>query len=269
MKITLFTSNQSRHNYLINQLSKISSELFVVQECDTRFPGLAPGHYPSSKVYEDYFRNVLKAEKKLFGNNFISSQDISLMSLQEGDLGKCSLKFLSNFLESDIYLVTGSSYIKGDLANFLIEKKSLSIHMGLAPYYRGTDCNFWALYDGKPNLVGATIYLLSKGLDTGQILYHALSEIRDDPYLYTMSCVKSAFDSLIERIKEKNMYRNATSIQDDKKEIRYSRKKDFTEDVIKEFYKKKIILRDERLDRSLYKNPFILKKQNLNINDEK
>ena len=72
--------------------------------------------------------------------------------------------------------------------------------MGVAPYYRGTDCNFWALFDNNPHLVGATIYKLSEGLDTGQILYHALSEIKDDPFIYTMSVVKSAFDSLVEKI---------------------------------------------------------------------
>ena len=32
MKITLFASNQVRHNYLINLLSNIGSKLFVVQE---------------------------------------------------------------------------------------------------------------------------------------------------------------------------------------------------------------------------------------------
>ena len=58
--------------------------------------------------------------------------------MKEGDINKCSTKSLSNFLKSDIYIVTGSSFIKGELAKFLI-KKALSIHMGLAPYYRGTD----------------------------------------------------------------------------------------------------------------------------------
>ena len=32
MKITVFTSNKDRHNHLINELSKIASEIFVIQE---------------------------------------------------------------------------------------------------------------------------------------------------------------------------------------------------------------------------------------------
>ena len=89
---------------------------------------------------------------------------------------------LNSFLKSDMYIVFGSSFIKGELANFLIKKKAINIHMGVSPYYRGTDCNFWALYDNNPHLVGATIHFLSKGLDNGPILYHAMSKIRKNPY---------------------------------------------------------------------------------------
>ena len=90
--------------------------------------------------------------------------------------------------------------------------------MGLAPYYRGTDCNFWALFDGNPELVGATIYLLSKGLDTGEILYHAISEVKDNPFIYTMSCVRSAFDSIVDRIKK---LQNANIISSYKAVVNY------------------------------------------------
>ena len=71
MKITLFTSNQNRHNYLINSLSKISKELFVVQECKTIFPGIVKGQYPANNTMEKYFQNVSNAELDLFGNSFI------------------------------------------------------------------------------------------------------------------------------------------------------------------------------------------------------
>ena len=40
MKITLFTSNDKRHNFFINMLPEVSEELFVVQECKTIFPGI-------------------------------------------------------------------------------------------------------------------------------------------------------------------------------------------------------------------------------------
>jgi methionyl-tRNA formyltransferase len=49
------------------------------------------------------------------------------------------------------------------------KKKCLNIHMGVLPYYRGTDCNFWAIYDKNFSKVGATLMLLSKKIDDGKV----------------------------------------------------------------------------------------------------
>ena len=66
MKITLFTANQRRHNFFINQLSSICDELYVIQENRTIFPGIFEGHYLKSETIENYFKNVIKAEINIF-----------------------------------------------------------------------------------------------------------------------------------------------------------------------------------------------------------
>ena len=210
---------------------------------------------------EEYFKKVNNAQKKLFGNpaDLNKNKNVNLISLQSGELNKCSIESLNNFLKSDIYIVFGSSYIKGELVNLLIKNKALNIHMGVSPYYRGTDCNFWALYDENPHLVGATIHLLSKGLDSGPMLYHALSKIKEDPFLYTMSTVKSAFHSLVERIKNKKIFEYLPEEQNKSKEVRYSKKGDFNEEVVKKFLSKKIDLNKKIFKTSLYKDPYFLK----------
>lgn len=260
MKITLFTSNQNRHNYLIKLLSKISDELFVVQECVTTFPGVEPGHYPVSKTMKKYFEKVNDAQFKLFGNSSVNNfkKNIKILSIPSGDLKKCSLKFLSDFLKSDIYIVFGSSYIKGELVDFLIKKKAINIHMGVSPYYRGTDCNFWAVYDDNPHLVGATIHLLSQGLDSGPIIYHAMSNIKTNPFEYTMSTAKAAFHSIVERIDDKSIFEMKSIIQNKDNEIRYAKKIEFNEEIVKNFFTKEINLNSKKLDNSLLKEPFFL-----------
>lgn len=260
MKITLFTSNKSRHNYLINLLSSICDELYVIQECNTIFPGLIPGNYPVSSVMEDYFKKVNIAQNKLFENSYIDNKkNIKILPMVSGDLKKCSVKFLSDFLNSDIYIVFGSSYIKGDLVEFLIKQKTINIHMGVSPYYRGADCNFWALYDNNPHLVGATIHLLSKGLDSGPILYHAMSDIKTDPFEYSMSSVKSAFHSLAKKIKDKSIFSITPLIQNLDLEIRYSKKIEFNETIVKEYSQRKINLKIKKFDNTMLKEPFFLK----------
>ena len=260
MKITLFTSNQNRHNYLINSLSRICKELFVVQECKTIFPGIVPGHYPATNTMKKYFQKVISAELNLFGNSFVNkfNKNIKILPLQLGDLNKCSMTLLNDFLQSDYYIVFGSSYIKGELVEFLVNNKAINIHMGVSPYYRGSDCNFWALYDNNPHLVGATIHLLSKGLDSGPLLYHAMSNIITNPFEYSMSTVKSAFDSLIEKIKDDSILSIKPELQNKSNEIKYSKEDEFNENIVKDFLKKKIRLNLKMFNNSLLKKPFFL-----------
>lgn len=260
MKITLFTSNNKRHNYLINLLSEVSKELFVIQECDTIFPGEAPGHYKVSPIIKNYFENVNNAQSQLFGNSYVNSKkrNIKILPILSGDLNQCTIHLLSDFLKSDIYVVFGSSYIKGELVDFLVEQKAINIHAGVSPYYRGCDCNFWALYDDNPHLVGSTIHLLSKGLDSGPILYHAMSNLKTNPFEYTMSTVKSAFNSIAERIKDKSIFKIKPIIQDKTKEIRYSKKIEFNDSIVKEYFNKEVNLESNKFDKSLLKEAYFL-----------
>ena len=257
MNITLITSDQIRHNYLVNLLSNIATKLNVIQEKKTFFSN----QNKISNLMKNYFLKVDDAQKKVFGNAAIDkkNKNIKLLFLENKELEKCSLNSLSDFLNSDIFIVFGSSFIKKDLVNFLIDHKALNIHLGISPYYRGTDCNFWALFDNNPHLVGATIHLLSKGLDSGQILYHALSEIKEDPFIYTMSAVKSAFESIAQKIENKTIFEHTPEIQDKSKEIKYSKKNEFNDEVIKKFFLNKIDLNSKIFKLDLYKNPYFLK----------
>ena len=260
MKITLFTSNKNRHNYLINLLSEVSDVLYVIQECGTIFPGIVPGHYQVSRIMNKYFENVSNAQSHLFGNAYVNNKkkNIKILPMIAGDLNQCRINFLADFLKSDVYVVFGSSFIKGELIDFLVKQNAINIHAGVSPYYRGTDCNFWALYDTNPHLVGATIHLLSKRLDSGPILYHAMSNIKTNPYEYTMSAIKSAFHSIAERIKDGSIFKIKPINQDNTKEIRYSKKSDFSEELVKDYFEKKIDLNIKKFDNSFLKEPFFL-----------
>ncbi len=258
MKITLFTSNNNRHNYFVNLLSSISEKIFVIQECDQNHQRLIPLNTKVSPIIRKYYENVDNAQSKLFGKtNVINfNKNIKIFSIPTGDLSKYSTNLPSEFLKSDIYLVFGSSYIKNKLLDFLLEQKTINIHAGISPYYRGSDCNFWALFDDNPHLVGATIHFLSRGLDNGPILYHAVSNIKTNPFEYTMSTVKSAFHSITERIQDNSIFKIKPVVQEKNKEIRFSKKKEFDEITVKKYFEKKIDLTKKKFINSMLKEPF-------------
>ena len=96
MKITLFTSNNIRHNYLINLLSKISNKLFVIQENRTSPMSKFQKHHTNSKIMNTYFKKVNDAQIKLFGNSSHANtkKNIKILPIQTGDLNNHSLTFL-------------------------------------------------------------------------------------------------------------------------------------------------------------------------------
>ncbi len=236
MKITVFTSNQPRHISLVRDLSSISEHVFCIQECNTVVPGQREDFYSKTDLMQSYFNSVMNAEKEVFGDlNFMPS-NTSALAIKSGDLNFLSYEQLKSALDSDIYIVFGASYIKGWLIDFLVEKKAINIHMGLSPYYRGSSCNFWALYDAKPNFVGATIHLLTAGLDSGPMLYHCLPKSNcSSLFEYTMSSVKSAHSSLVERIHsgEIKNFKPVKQIKSD--EIRYSKNIEFNDMILNDF----------------------------------
>ena len=257
-KITLFTSNNTRHNYLINFLSNLCDQLYVVQESKSIFPGLNSNEYTNSKLIYYYFKNVDVAQKKIFGKNLISLKNkINLLPLKMGDLNHIKISDFKGFFQSDLYVVFGSSLIKGNIFNFLKKKKAINIHMGIAPYYRGADCNFWAQYDGNSHLVGSTIHYLSNGIDNGDILSYAKSEFHKNPFIHSMSTVKSAFYCLkkIIYLKRKKSFK-----QNLNKTIRLSKKKHFKENMINKFLSK-IYIQNMHTDKFLLKNSFVLKRK--------
>lgn len=234
MKITVFTGNQPRHTALVNALVDVADELCLVMESGTRFPGARVGHYAVSEIMEQYFTKVRHAERTIFGVPWLASK-VSILPLGAGELNFVEFDWLSPCLDSDLFVVFGSSYIKGPLASFLVEQRTLNLHMGVSPFYRGTACNFWALYDGNPGLVGATIHYLSKGLDNGPIISHATPTVEtDDPFIFTMQAVEEGVRKIAAIVENWKGFEAIDPVEIGD-EIRYSRNAEFTDDVAREF----------------------------------
>ena len=252
MKITIFSSNQPRHINLVKELSLIADEVFFISEANTVFPGEIDDFYKKSNIMQSYFKNVISAEKKLFGDIEFISNNIRSLFIKEGDLSKINQEILKDALTSDFYIVFGASFIKGWLIDFLIKNQAVNIHMGISPYYRGSSCNFWALYDNKPGYVGATIHLLSKGLDNGDILFHCIPKVisGESPFEFTMRAVEVAQKGLIKLIKNSKIKIIERIKQDKNLEIRYTKNKDFTDETAQEF-----LQRDLQISQDLISYP--------------
>lgn len=232
MKITVFTSNQPRHIALAETLASVADEVFVVLESNTVFPGEIPDFFRKSPVMQEYMSRVTGAERAVFGPVRPLPARTRAMALRMGDVSRVPLDAFGPALDADLFVVFGASYIKGPLIDHLVARRALNIHMGVSPFYRGSSCNFWALHDGRPDYVGGTIHLLSKGLDSGAMLRHAVpGPDAVDPFLLGMLGVRAAHEALLESIRAGELDALTPVTQDKSLEMRYSRHAEFTDEV--------------------------------------
>jgi len=202
-------------------------------ECNTLFSGYRPGFFHQSEVMHRYFERVRDAEKRVFGN----VQPVErCLPIGMGDLNYLPMKTLEPVLDADVYVVFGSSWIQGALCDFLIQNGALNLHMGIAPEYRGSSCNFWAVYDGNPIFVGATVHALTSGLDSGPIFGRVRPPVHSDVFLRGMLAVKVGQELVLDVIR--GLPSQDPLPQDRSLVIRYSRAEDFTDEVAGEFLDK-------------------------------
>ncbi len=69
----------------------------------------------------------------------------------------------------------------------------VNTHAGITPRYRGMNGGYWALTEGRPDLVGTTVHLVDPGIDTGSVLARTYftpgpqDSIATYPYLHLVS----------------------------------------------------------------------------------
>jgi len=220
---------------MIERLATIADTVYACVEVDSLFP--LEGF--SSEIMGKYFSKVIAAERAEFGSPRFLPANAQSLPMKSGDLNKLELAHFNAINDADVAVVFGASYIREPLIDLLMERQALNLHMGASPYYRGSACNFWAAYDEMPDHVGATIHMLSKGLDSGPILCHAFPAYGDgelpDYFALGMRAVSDGIDTMVSLIESGQWEDLDRTPQDKTKEIRYTRSRDFRDEIAADF----------------------------------
>jgi methionyl-tRNA formyltransferase len=83
----------------------------------------------------------------------------------------------------DAIMLYGCGIIRRPLLE-VFGDRTINLHLGLSPYYRGSATNFWPLVNREPECVGATIHLATARVDAGAVLTQVrpLIEPQDGPH---------------------------------------------------------------------------------------
>jgi hypothetical protein len=98
---------------------------------------------------------------------------VSLYEIGSVNSGACRAALRE--LQPHVVVVYGTRIIKRDTLQSVVAP-FINYHAGVNPKYRGQNGAYWARSNGDPAHAGVTVHLVDEGVDTGDVLYQAMSE---------------------------------------------------------------------------------------------
>jgi len=118
------------------------------------------------------------------------SDKLPRLEVKSANTDEC-IKWIED-IKPDYIFVYGTGII-GKKLLLLPSLQTINLHTGISPYYRGSSCAFWPLYNKEPQMVGSTVHKCTQEIDGGSIYGRVsvrLSE-DDDPYIAFAKSVKA------------------------------------------------------------------------------
>ena len=215
LSLMILCGRSPRHLYVANRLCESARVVAIVQESgsdhDARkiLKKLRPKNLLRKgwRWLRDRRRYLSAGERRFFFGSAeprLARQDLLV---QVPHINHPDLVSLAERLKPDVIAVFGTSLIRGPLLT-MARLGIYNLHGGLSPHYRGADCTFWALYNGRPEQVGCTLHVIDPGIDTGTLIAHVSPEVRegdDELTLFWRATRDSAdvYAELLERLERK------------------------------------------------------------------
>ncbi len=186
LQIVIITGDQLRHNYFVDQLNVHFDVRGVVSE-SVHQPKIE-GDPEDISVLRRHFEEREQAERRYFA----SSEQMTLpqdwlLRVGQGEANTDEVRAWIMTKESQFLIIYGSGIISEDLLKTFYQR-TIKMHLGLSPYYRGSGANFWPLVNGEPELVGVTIHLVTPDECSGAIIKQVRPEISQGDRNHDIGC---------------------------------------------------------------------------------
>ena len=128
----------------------------------------------------------------------------------------------------------GSSLIEEDLINHF-KGRFLNIHLGISPFYRGSETNIWPMINKELDFIGATFMHIDEGIDTGSVIKQIRAKIflGDGPHSIGTRLIKDMTEECAEIICSFETIKSTTFSNKDGK---LYKRNDFNQQACKDLY---------------------------------
>jgi len=185
LSIAVVTADQRRHAWFVGELAgdpRLRLEGVVREAKRPRRRGETEAR---DRLIVAHLAARDEAEERYFGA--AAGLDVPMLDVAWGESNDQSTADWVTGLEADRLVLFGSSIIREPLLQ-LFAGRTVNLHLGLSPYYRGTASNFWPLVNGEPECVGSTIHLATPAVDGGPILRQTRPEVLAEDGSHDVGC---------------------------------------------------------------------------------
>jgi folate-dependent phosphoribosylglycinamide formyltransferase PurN len=186
LPIVIITGDQLRHDYFVDQLNAHFEVRGVVSEAV--YQPKIEGDPKDISDLRRHFEEREHAERRYFA----SSEQMTLphdwlLRVPKGEANTDEVFTWIMAKEPQFLILYGSDIISERLLN-TFDQRTIKMHLGLSPYYRGSGTNFWPLVNGEPELVGVTIHLGASDVDASAILKQVRPELSSGDRNHDIGC---------------------------------------------------------------------------------
>ncbi len=178
-KIALITGPGLNHRYFVNRLNReFPIECVFVEE--VTYPNFTAGSQKHLEAWEWFFRRRKEYEENTFANSELwpRKNQPKIIPSPTGQINSADTLKALQAQQPEIIILFGTSLIGREIM-VRFPNRVINLHVGLSGEYRGSSCNFWPIYDGRLDCLGATLLKINAGIDSGEILAQKTIEIEE------------------------------------------------------------------------------------------
>lgn len=178
-KILVVTGNRPEHFALIDALMETDSLCGAVLQIDTKH------NTETTPFLEKYIEDKFNAVHRFFGMKYSHTSNLKTKPVHHDKINCPETIDFINSLAPDLL-------INFDTENFnnenikKIQCEKWKIHEGFIEEFKGYDCNFWAVYNERPECVRHTIHILEDDKGSGDIIHISATDFRDEDTVQDM-----------------------------------------------------------------------------------
>ena len=182
IRVVILTSDNIRHCWVANIISEHLNTVLIVTE---NKPKIYSDMMEKSQIINRHFRTNSLYEELYFGNTR-TFPNVPVLSMPRGSINKEDVVAYVKKQNPDLILLYGTSVLK-EMWFETFKRDVVNMHLGLSPYYRGSNTNFWPMYYREPEYVGVTIHIATPDVDAGEIICQIRPSIKVSDTLYDIN----------------------------------------------------------------------------------